>query len=208
MKFELGVCYQNKTKKYLLPVIKDYGRELITKLNSLPKIAIGVNDAIIPENMNLNNHIFILVDINIKQENFTKILYWLRKQDYFECDYSFDDIINGNKQIIVLKLPRNHKNTYNYFINSKFSKMYPEEIINRYFKKTDFRFGVLTKSNSTIKSFVDKINSMHNTDLNYEEFTDEVEFFIKEEEEIFNYNLIHKYETRRKRSLTECSEKN
>lgn len=208
MKFKVGIYYQNKTRKYLLPVVKGYGQQLIQKLSALSKIAVGVNDAVIPENMNLDNHVFILVNTNIKKDTFINVLTWLKDKDYFKLHYSFDDIVDGYQEMLVIKLPENHKGTHDHFINSEFSKMYTKETINKYFKKDDIRYGVLVRSDNATKSFVDKINKEHYTDLKYEEFTDEIEFFIKEEEEIFNYNLIHKYETRRKRSLTECSEKN
>ncbi len=74
MKIVTGKIYVNKTKKYLLPIVKDYGNELISKLSSVHKLAMGINDDIIPEYFNFKNHIFILVDVSIKPINFSKII--------------------------------------------------------------------------------------------------------------------------------------
>jgi hypothetical protein len=188
MKIITGKIYVNKTKKYLLPIVKDYGNELVSKLSSIHKLAMGIHDDIIPDHFNFNNHIFILVDVSIKPNNFNKMIQWLRLQSYYAADYSFDDIIEGNQHMIVLKLPDKHKTIYNHFMNSKFSKMYTKDMIKNYFKSDDIRFGVLTRSETTVKSFVDKINAKHGRLLDYE-YSDEVEFNIDNNEEIFNYGI-------------------
>ena len=190
MRIKVGAFYTNKTRKYLLPAISGHGEEVIKKLDSVFKLGIGVNDAIAPASLNLNNHIFILVDANVRTSIFTSVLDWLREQVFFELDYAYDDIVEGYQHMIVLKLPDNHKETYEYFINDKFSKMYSKDSIEKYFKKNETRFKILVKDTVMLKSFVDKINKDYNTSFRYEEWDGEIEYPLKKQEEIFNYNLV------------------
>jgi hypothetical protein len=188
MKIVIGKLYVNKTKKYLLPIVKDYGNELVSKLSSVHKLAMGVKDAVIPDLFDFNNHIFILIDVSIRPSNFGKMIKWLRLQTYYTSDYAFDDIIEGRQHMLVLELPKNHKDIYTHFMNSEFSKMYNKDMIKTYFEDDDIRFGVLTKNEATVKSFVNRVNSKHGKLLDYE-YADEVEFNIDNNEEIFNYSI-------------------
>jgi hypothetical protein len=192
MNIKAGELYINKTMKYLLPVIKDYGQELSTNINNLFKLGFGVKDALFTDK-DMNCHIFILVDTSIDRDKFNTTLLWLQQQPYYEHDYPFDDIKRGSKHMIVLKIPEHHIPAYQNFITSKFSKMYHKDDIDKYFKKTDARYKVLTKDSETLKAYVDEINKTFDAQYTYAEWIKddvEIEKPINLKEEIFNFNLI------------------
>ena len=196
MKITTNKLYDNKTKKYLLPIIKDYGNDVLSRINRLFKLAIGIDDAAISRSLNLNYHLFFLLDANIKKASFISDLEWLRQQYCYATDYPYGDIKTSNLHMLVIKIPENHKITYDHFVNNAFSKMYSEENIKKYFKPGDERIKILTKDRVATESFVNDINTHFDTDYVYEEWVGEVEYPVKNSEEIFNFGIQEKVITK------------
>lgn len=187
--------YVNKTKKYLLPLVKDFGYDFIDELTMIFKLGVGIGDAVMPGVMNLNNHLFILTHTKKKPERFAKFIKWLRTQSFFEFDYAYDDIVDGYQHMLVLRLPKIHKEKLDHFVNSRFSEMYPKSTAMNYFSQEGERFKILTKNNVSLRTFVEFINKEYDTEFTIKdwiEHNNEIEFPIEKKEEIFNYNLIFK----------------
>ena len=185
--------YTNKTKKYLLPLLKYYDSELIAHLNAIFKLGVGIDDIAVSRNKQLfENNIYILINVNVALPQFIKTLDWVKQQPYYKYDYPFDDITEGHQHMIVLEIPKEFSPTYNNFINSKFSKMYSRENIDYYFPKVDDRVKVLLKDEEATEKFVEMINTSYDTHYTAEEWIEEkyeIELPIKNDEEIFNYKL-------------------
>jgi len=208
MEIQDGQFYINKTNQYLLPIISDYGISIIKRVASVFKLGVGIGDAVLPDNVELNNPLFMLIDINMRRTRFLNVMEWFREQDFFIFDYSYDDIIDGNKHMIVIETPKNYINAYEHFLNSEFSKMYSELELNIFFKKGDEKRNVLLKNEIAIINFVDVMNEEFDSNYSYklwEELDNEADFPIMMKEEIFNYNLIQNSDEQKNRRRTKES---
>ena len=115
---------------------------------------------------------------------------WLRNQPFFEFDYPFDDIVEGNLHMIVIKLPTIITDYYTNFTKSYYSRMYPKELVEKYFNNQSNTFKILTKHPEAVKGYVDYINSTFGTDFDYN-WDGELDVPINKDEEVFNYHLIN-----------------
>ena len=186
MKIQLGIIKMNKTKKYLLPCLKEYGSDFEERFKNLFKLAVGIGDfALSDMGFTLETHIFILVDTNLSRRTFNSTINWLRLQDYYQTDYPFDDLHNGHKHMIVVKLPENFYDSMSKFKRGQFSEMYTFEDLQRLFINKDSEIKVLTKNKDYMVEFVDKVNDIYKTTVQPEEWEGELEFPILPEEETF-----------------------
>lgn len=190
MVFQLGDIYWNKTKKYLLPCLVEYGEDFSKKVSNLFKLAVGIGDhALTDMGLHLEKHLFILVDTSVSKQTFPKTIQWLRGQPYYETDYPFDDIHTGKLHMIVIKFPEKYYNAYGRFTKSQFSKMYSKEDIGKLFKNKE-RVGVLTKDKEQLSKFLNELNKKFNTSIEEHEWPseNELDFTINMKEEMFNKN--------------------
>ncbi len=191
MKIKNNILHDNKTRLYLLPVTKIYGKEFFNNFSKIFKLGFGINDFTMPDNLKFDNHIFILLQSDLKSENFNDFLTWIRKQSYYEKDYAFDNIKNGDKHMVIVRIPKRYKYSYNAFVKGEYSKMYSEQDMRNLFNTGDTRLPVLTKSDNAMKKFVSKINADYNTEFEFGELAGECEYPINENinNETFNYNV-------------------
>jgi hypothetical protein len=208
MQIQNGKLYENRTYKYLFPSLKFYGKDLTTYLSSFFKLGIGVNDVNF-DTKEASNCIFILFDTTasastgdknniVYKERFSKFIEWLQDKHYYIKDYPYEV---GSKHMIVLELPTNHHSAYLSFINGKYSEMYTDKEINKYFEFLKFSSKVvedkhfkrvkntrdiLTKDKGYVKDFVDIVNKTFNTNESVIYFENvELDFKPKIEEEVF-----------------------
>jgi hypothetical protein len=187
MKIQLGTIYQNKTKKYLLPCLKSYGEPLVDRLQNLFKLGVGIGDfSLIEMGMKLEEHIFILVDTNLSRINFKSTMDWLKLQDYFGFDYAFDDIHLGHLHMIAIKMPEDYKGAYAMFKDSQYSKMYDYEALQQFFKGKEEELKVLVKDSTFQVDFVAIINKEFGTTVDPIDWSGELDFNIRQEEEYFH----------------------
>lgn len=186
MKIQLGTVFMNKTKKYLIPCLKEYGPELTDKLNNLFKLAVGIGDFAIEEmGLRLDKHIFLLIDTNLSRRTFNSTMTWLRGKDYFAFDYPFDDLHTGHLHMIVIKLPQKYYDTFGKFKEGQFSKMYDESDIEKFFAGRDEEIKVITRDKDYMVQFVDKVNQIYITDVDPTDWIGELDFPLKLDEEKF-----------------------
>jgi len=210
MEIQTGRLYENRTWKYLYPCLKKYGATLSDYLGSFFKLAVGVGDRnFIAE----SNCIFILIDTEIPlseieseryRDRFSKFLDWLKYQSFYVIDYVYSDLLEGEKHMVVLKVPITSFTTYDYFIKGQYSKMYSEKEIKSYFKdvsipqnipaeiKVNTRLEstrkILKKDKQYLKTFVSIVNKDFKTTIEEKYFRDaELDYPLNLKEEIFNY---------------------
>ena len=187
MEIKLGNIYINKTKKYLVPCLREYGQDFTSRVSNLYKLAMGIGDFALEEmGKKFKNHIFILVDANLSQTTFLATLNWLKLQEYHAFDYAYDDIHLGHLHMLVIEVPGKYLPTLENFKEGKFSKMYVTEEFIHLFEHDSEQVKVFTKDKEQMFKFVEKVNTIFNTNVEPEKWDGELEFPILTEEEYFN----------------------
>lgn len=194
MKIQLGNIYMNRTKKYLVPCLLHYGKDFSDRLNNLFKLACGIGDfALTDMGVELEKHVFILIDTKFSRKFFKSTMEWLRTKDYYETDYPFDDIHRGHLHMLVIKLPEQYYDTFGKFKEGQFSSMYSYEDLNKFFINQSDEFKVLTKDKDHIIKFVGKVNEIFATDMDPDEWTGEADFPIRTHQEVFNLGMTDEF---------------
>lgn len=201
MKIQIGeVCmdkitqqktmYTNKTRKYLLPCLKEYGEELINKLNNVFKVAVGIGDIITDDcGFHHEKHIFILLDSNIATSYFIPFIDWIREQPVYEDDYVYANIQKSTYHMVVLKFPEKFYDSFETFKIGKYSKMFDQETIDKFFAKYPKVKKVFIKDHNYKVYFTEKINQRFGTTLKPEDWEGELDFPPTDKTEKFNNHL-------------------
>jgi hypothetical protein len=190
------IFYPNKTKKYLLPCLKQYGDVFISKLSNVFKVAVGIGD-VITDNHGFKHekHIFILLDSTVATAFFIKFLAWVKDQPMYEDDYVFGNTQKSNYHMIVLKFPETFYEAFDNFKQSKYSQMFSQETIDGFFHKFPTVKKILVKDHNYRLNFTKKLNKKYDLEGIYqikpEEWEGELDFPI-DEEEIFNNHIKKK----------------
>jgi hypothetical protein len=185
MKIKIGRVYKNRTLKYILPLIKKYHDSLlITMLNSVGILAVGIGDMIYDSKLIKNQHVFVLIDNKANPSIFNELIEYVMDKDYYEDDYPFDNLLTGRMQMVIFKLP---KDIIKEFLEGKYSKLYYYEDA-RDFILDDNTFNVLIKSKEHKATFIKELQVEFGTTLTMEELGDrELDIPPKKPEEFFNY---------------------
>jgi hypothetical protein len=202
MKIQLGSVYTNKTKKYLLPCLIEYGEKFEEKFTNLFKLAIGIGDCtLIDMGIVIEHSIFILIDTKFSRKGFKDIIGWMKSQNYYKFDYPFDDLHTGHLHMLVIKIPEKYELTSQEFIYGNYSKMYELKDLNELFSDRKKELDVFNKDSQMLVTFIDKINEMFKTNVSYEGWEGEIELPLTDEEEYFNMKLFKTYKNENKRSI-------
>jgi hypothetical protein len=186
MKIQIGEIILNKTKKYLAPCLNAYGKEFTDKLNAVFKVGIGIGDMIlINNNIQYEQHIFILIDTKLAPTQWKSFIKWIKKQDMFEDDYSFDNISTGQFHMVIIKLPESCYKAAQLFKKSQFSKMFSVTEVEQYFINKPDEKGVLIKDDNYRIKHTKILNEMFGTTINPEELEGEFDFPVRKEDEMF-----------------------
>jgi hypothetical protein len=192
MKLQLGEIYLNRTKKYLFPAIKTYGDEFTNQINSLQKSAIGIGDFVCERSgINHEKHLFVLIEVK-KTSDFVKKLNYFRNHYSYEDDYAFDRF-GGDYHMLVIRMPEGFQ-ALPEFRNSKYSKMYSLDEINKYFfpvKRYEEIRKILIQDKNYRVIFAKRIAHDFGDELTEDDLPDdaELDYPIKDVEEIFNLHL-------------------
>lgn len=195
MKIQLGTIYINRTKTYLVPILCEHGKTFEDKVANMFKLAMGLGDfALIEMGLVIKNSVFILIDTKFTRTKFKENLNWIRCQKYYKFDYPFDDVHTGHLHMIVVSIPEKYNDSLLEFHTGRYSKMYNYQDVRRFFQEDKDEFKVLTKNPEMLITFVDKINNMFKTNVEYDTFGGEYDFTLKDEDEYFNAELYPKQE--------------
>lgn len=120
--------YINRTFKYIAPLLRLYGKELINLFNSLFIKGIAIGDANFSDEIGTNLHIVF----SYKNSKVTgKLLDLVKSKDYYVDDYIFS--LDHYLYCLVLKSP---VDVTGKFINGEYSKLYSKDIIDKVFRRT------------------------------------------------------------------------
>lgn len=134
IKIQLNKIYMNRTRKYLLPIIKIYGTEFTNCINNIRKVAVGIGDMIVQKCGYVHEkHLFILADCDTNKLHFERSIEWLRNHPALVDDYVFGNIQHSHYHMLVIEIPEQFIPSLQHFKEGKFSKMYSKEDINRLF---------------------------------------------------------------------------
>lgn len=184
MNIKSGEFYNNKTRRYLYPcIVAYYGQELINRINSFCKLAVGIGDG---NKVTQNNCLFILLDTSEKglrttldMSRFENFLVWIRKQDFYETDY----LKSESSHMIVIKIPEKYQKSVFKFLKGKYSEMYSSKDIFKCYRYANIPDKELEERvNNNIKRYITTLTN----DL------DNFELFIKELNEDFGTTITKK----------------
>ena len=194
MEIEIGKLYINKTVKYLVPGLSFYGPTLKTKLNLVFKLAFGIHDTLLDgSHLEGQKNIFILVDKLVRPDLFQNFMDWVKHQEYYVTDYTYDAIMESHsrKHMVVLAYPPSMGDSYDKFLLGKYSKMYTKKELLTYFSeesKIDAR-QVLSKTMIARQKFISLVKLTFGTQLEPQDFLErswEYDLPPNQEEEFFN----------------------
>lgn len=191
MKLQVSSIVINKTHKYLLPCLLEYGEEFSFQYHKVWKAGVGIGDIItIKSNIQFEKHIFVLLDSQRNLGTFENFMIWVREQSMYEDDYAYDNLLSGSLHMLVLKLPEKFYTSYDLFKQSKYSKMYSVEQVNKWVSSASNR-AVLIKDHNYKIEFAKQVKDRFGVDLKAEEIDDsfEFDFPLNEDEELFNTHL-------------------
>lgn len=188
MKIQIGQIVLNKTKKYLVPCLKEYGQEFEKQLNSVYKVGIGLGDIVlIKNNIIYEQHVFILIDTKIATNHFKYFINWIKYQNMYEDDYCYDNISNGQFHMVIIKLPENCYKPAQMLRKSQFSNMFTQEQLEKYFKEKPKEKAILVKDHKYRIEYTKELNKIFGTTIKPEELEGELDFPLRKEEETFHY---------------------
>lgn len=177
----------NRTALYLLPGLREYGSSYRENLSMIHKLAFGIKDE---ADEREGNNLYILMDSSVNTKTFIRVLNWVKTQPYYIADYEFDDMLDGVLHMVVLHVPNNR--AYDNFMLSKYSKMYDASDLKKFIGDDSIILGVLTRDEETTKRYVDEINEEWGTKFEASEWTGELDYPWKHEEEVFEVVLPRK----------------
>jgi len=185
--------YPNKSRKYLLPCLKDYGEVFMNKLDNVFKIAVGVGDIVVSNRgIKYEKHIFILLNSVFLPKFFIDFIDWIREQPMYADDYVFHNIQKSESHMVVLKIPEKFYSSMEKFKLGEYSKMYNTKELNQYFRNNPDIYKTFIKDHNYKLVFVDKMNKEFNSQVESKEYNGELDFPPKPSNEIFNYHLKKK----------------
>lgn len=198
MVIEQGKVIKNKTWRYLVPCLKNYGHIFTEKFNlNVFKVAAGVyDDSFRDMELDISNSIFIVCERRVNIEKFSDFLTWIREQKYYVTDYNYDtDIEDSKYHMFVIRVPDRNRMAHHYFLKGEYSKMYTQQDIDYIFssprRKTEK--DVLTLNPEFREVFIEQIQKEFKTKLESSDFSDDFKEFElppKRMEEIFNCEEI------------------
>jgi hypothetical protein len=212
IEFKLGEFYQNKTAKYLIPILNSFTNTFKLSYKkvrtSLVGVAIGDLSYDYAKGIQSKNCLFMVYDLNgmynakdgkyidahKSRQNLANYLKYLRSQEYYVDDYVHKI---GEYHCVIIKLPNEFEPTLDMFFKSQFSQMYNESMLERLMIKTKDEqgkighvYGVLTKHPDYRSTFQDALNSYFNTSVVIDDDR-ELDLPVKLEDEILDYHKKH-----------------
>jgi|SRR5688572_25815267 len=177
---------QNKTLRYLTPCLKKYGTTFEEMYASVFKIALGIGDMIlVDQEKKYEQHLFMLIDTRLYPKQFTEFLFWIREQVFYEDDYVHGDIKKSPCHMIVIHIPEEFKQSYNKFIEGKYSEMFSDKDVTELFYKYPEQTKVFKKDHNYRIRFVKELNKLYGTTIPAKEYDGELELPPDKKDEIF-----------------------
>lgn len=192
---KLGGSIVNRTRIYVNPCLRHYGREFLTEVRKLFCVTSGIADHKFEDETGrvLDNHLFCLYNIARNSGGtvtFNEVLQYMKEHESYECDYPFDDPIEGKYHMIVFKIPHGFDYVIPMFKESAYSKMYSPNQLERLYKynKQSRGYYVMTQNLKYKDVFEDSLNEgAEGASLITLPDGAELDYKVKLSEEIFNF---------------------
>lgn len=183
---------------YLWPAIhygydKEFSETMSTVIKAKELVNMFIGDVSQPD---IPYSVFILFDKS-KSSKFGGIINYFEGHESYVYDYEVDDSLH----MVVLQIPHNHFIAYEMFKESKYSKMYSVEFINKH--KTAFANYIIIKDNkgkitdkkSRLDVFVKTPERAQYLKDKYgvDELAEEYDSTLNLEREIFNLDIYNNY---------------
>lgn len=195
MQIEIGKYYTNKTWKYLLPCLKEYGPVFSTKLSTLYKLAAGIGDGLLVNDSFQNEKlIYVLIDRRYNYKISNNIITYMKYQKQVISDYPYDNAEGGRKHMLVIKIPERYYYAYDRFIEGKYSEMYTAEQLDILYtdNMTHSAIEVLRKTKVAKEKFIENIHISFA--VPYDKIVvmpeTELDFPLQKAKEMFNHEFI------------------
>lgn len=177
----------NKTRVYLVQQLQHYGEEFMEhiKNNRINAFAIqdyGINTS--ESSKKLEPYVYLLHDVNGHKKFgqylnvhagryvFQQSLMFYKKHESYVTDYCYDSNKTGHLHVVVLKLPFPEK--FDLFLQGKYSKMYSDTEIDRWFVKYVKRNTVEKGKKITIEETTDHYNVLKHNHEYFAKFKDQI----------------------------------
>lgn len=187
------VTHPNKTNRYLIPCLLEYGKLFKVRYSNVFKVAVGIGDVVVDNRgLKYERHLFILLDSLIATKNFLSFIEWIREQPMYADDYVYDNITKSNFHMVVLKIPEKFYPSLDAFKEGKYSQMYNEEAIKNFFEKFPDTQKILIKDHNYKIVFIGRLNKLFGTTLagdDIKEYDGELDLPPNPEKELFNHHL-------------------
>lgn len=192
MNIKIGKQYINKTWRFLVPSLQGHGTTFVNKFNPLFKLGVGIHDSYLDgAKITEGKNIYVLLDKKYRPRDFEKFMEYIRCQKFFKGEYCPDsEILSSRKHVIILEVPEIFYNSYDKFLQGKYSEMYNSEHLNLLFssKNRKIDYEILSKTGKdALNQFKKSIDNEFNVESNLEDLEKgEWELPLKKTEEIFN----------------------
>lgn len=184
--------YVNRTWKYLVPSLRAFEDLFVIKFNNLTKFAVGIHDTLLDgSDIAQGRNLYILCKKN--DANYRVFYDYIKDKDYYVIDYCPDtDFENSDFRMIVIKIHKNHEDSYDKFLEGKYSQMYKREDISVLFSHPARKdlLKIISLDSRKEEDFIKEVNSEFNTKLSikdFEEKFEELDLPPKMHQEVFNF---------------------
>ena len=192
MELKVGDLYKNRTLAYLVPALAYYGEEFKDRFSTVFKLGFGIFDYLLEEShLQGQKNLYILLDREFQKNQYSIFMNWIKNQEFYVTDYSYDNQETGRLQMLVIAFPTPLEDAYDKFIQGKYSEMYFKKEIEELFSDSwkAEKKGVLTRTAGARIIFTHKVKEEYGTELTFSDFKKEkyeYDFPPKKEQEIFN----------------------
>lgn len=203
----------NKTVTYLAPTMNYYDNDLLEKVRALCATGVYIDDLLC--DLEGEYYLFFLIDtrLTLKRgivKDFNKALKEIREHNACAHDYPFGELLSGKLHVIVFKVPEEYYPAYSRimdYLNGrtttvKYSRMYPEEDIDKLFVKVygeKNRAVKVLRQDSQYKEYFERIVNRvgaymadHEGNVDWITLPEgaELEFLPEPREELLNYERL------------------
>lgn len=208
IKFNENRIFQNKSYKYLFPLVRNYGLNFITRFNNVMKLGVFIKDMNY-SNPRVKSHCLYFVIKSPDENNvikryefelnaFNDFVEFVKYQQYYVTHYPIDI----NKYVFVLKVNSELNQAIDEFIGGRFSKMFTKEDVINYYplikgdsqNAIDYNEKIIEKrmillhDNAYAQTYLDKVNENFETKLTLEDIVNwEFDEKPNMQNEVLNY---------------------
>jgi len=184
------IMFPNKSRKYLLACLREYGNDFANKLSNVFKVAVGLGDIVIKKRgFKHEKHLFILVDADIANKHFIEWLTYIKEHEAYQDDYFYGNVNKGSYHMFVIKFPEEYYDAFETFKFGEYSKMFKKADIDKFFSMHTEYKKVLVKDEGYKLTFVGILKDLFGVQIRPDEISGELDLPPTEESEIFNTHL-------------------